>query len=139
MERGTFREDLYYRLNVVEVAIPPLRERREDIPRLLEHFVEKYGRRYGRTMAEVPSEIVERFLTYDFPGNIRELENLVRRLIVLRDPRYVLSELKDRGLGAIEPNAPPTATPAPPSAAPWTATTGTPIRPPAPTVPQSPQ
>ena len=97
MERGTFREDLYYRLNVVEVAIPPLRERREDIPRLLELFVDKYGKRYGRTMAEVPSEIVERFLTYDFPGNIRELENLVRRLIVLRDPRYVLSELKDRG------------------------------------------
>jgi two-component system, NtrC family, response regulator AtoC len=96
MERGTFREDLYYRLNVVEVAIPPLRERREDIPRLLEHFVDKYGKRYGRNMAEVPTEIVERFLTYDFPGNIRELENLVRRLIVLRDPRYVLSELRDR-------------------------------------------
>src|SRR6478736_5767638 len=96
MERGTFREDLYYRLNVVEVAIPPLRERREDIPRLLELFVDKYGKRYGRTMSEVPTEIVERFLTYDFPGNIRELENLVRRLIVLRDPRYVLSELKDR-------------------------------------------
>jgi len=98
MERGTFREDLYYRLNVVEVAIPPLRERREDIPRLLELFVDKYGRRYGRTMSEIPTEIVERFLTYDFPGNIRELENLVRRLIVLRDPRYVLSELKDRAL-----------------------------------------
>jgi two-component system response regulator AtoC len=96
MERGTFREDLYYRLNVVEVNIPPLRQRREDIPRLLEHFVDKYGKRYGRTLPELPTEIVERFLTYDFPGNIRELENLVRRLIVLRDPRYVLSELKDR-------------------------------------------
>jgi two-component system response regulator AtoC len=125
MERGTFREDLYYRLNVVEVAIPPLRERREDIPRLLEHFVEKYGRRYGRTMSEVPTEIVERFLTYDFPGNIRELENLVRRLIVLRDPRYVLSELKDRGFDAaaaaaagpppLAGAAQPLAAPAPPS------------------------
>ncbi|MDB4971325.1 MAG: actB [Myxococcales bacterium] len=126
MERGTFREDLYYRLNVVEVAIPPLRERREDIPRLLEHFVEKYGTRYGRNMAEVPTEIVERFLTYDFPGNIRELENLVRRLIVLRDPRYVLSELKDRGLGTVvEPPAPV----APP---------GGNIRPPSPQVPQPP-
>jgi DNA-binding NtrC family response regulator len=104
MERGTFREDLYYRLNVVEVAIPPLRERREDIPRLLEHFVDKYGKRYGRTMSEVPTEIVERFLTYEFPGNIRELENLVRRLIVLRDPRYVLSELRDR---TVENAAPP--------------------------------
>jgi DNA-binding NtrC family response regulator len=115
MERGTFREDLYYRLNVVEVAIPPLRERREDIPRLLEHFVEKYGNRYGRTMSEVPTEIVERFLTYDFPGNIRELENLVRRLIVLRDPRYVLSELKDRIAELVAP--PPLVTHAQPLAA----------------------
>jgi len=128
MERGTFREDLYYRLNVVEVAIPPLRERREDIPRLLELFVDKYGKRYGRSMGEVPSEIVERFLTYDFPGNIRELENLVRRLIVLRDPRYVLSELKDRGMSSqgashSEPIAVPVA-PAAPST----------IRAPAPTV-----
>ncbi|MGZ3442765.1 MAG: sigma-54-dependent transcriptional regulator, partial [Polyangia bacterium] len=130
MERGTFREDLYYRLNVVEVAIPPLRERREDIPRLLEHFVEKYGKRYGRSMQAVPTEIVERFLTYDFPGNIRELENLVRRLIVLRDPRYVLSELKDRGLGAPSPTeaAPPTAAPQQPAT----------IVPPSPTVPQPP-
>ncbi len=96
MERGTFREDLYYRLNVVQVAIPPLRERREDIPQLLEHFVEKYGRRYGRELGELPPELVERFLAYDFPGNIRELENLVRRLMVLRDPRYVLSELKEK-------------------------------------------
>jgi transcriptional regulator with PAS, ATPase and Fis domain len=132
MERGTFREDLYYRLNVVEVAIPPLRERREDIPRLLELFVDKYGKRYGRSMGEVPSEIVERFLTYDFPGNIRELENLVRRLIVLRDPRYVLSELKDRGMTSqsasqSEPIAVPIA-PAAPST----------IRPPSPTVPPPP-
>jgi DNA-binding NtrC family response regulator len=135
MERGTFREDLYYRLNVVEVAIPPLRERREDIPRLLELFVDKYGKRYGRTMGEIPSEIVERFLTYDFPGNIRELENLVRRLIVLRDPRYVLSELKDRGVAAAEASVPPTAnaplgaTPPPPTS---------PIHPQTPTVPTPP-
>ncbi len=128
MERGTFREDLYYRLNVVEVAIPPLRERREDIPRLLELFVDKYGKRYGRTMAEVPSEIVERFLTYDFPGNIRELENLVRRLIVLRDPRYVLSELRDRV--APEASAPPVV--------PQQALAPTTIRPPTPAVPPPP-
>jgi DNA-binding NtrC family response regulator len=114
MERGTFREDLYYRLNVVEVAIPPLRERREDIPQLLDLFVEKYGKRYGRSLSEVPSQIVERFLTYDFPGNIRELENLVRRLMVLRDPRYVLSELKDR---AAAPPPPPAATPGAPAPA----------------------
>ena len=96
MERGTFREDLYYRLNVVQVEIPPLRDRREDIPRLLNLFVDKYGTRYGRTLGEFPAEILARFATYDFPGNIRELENLVRRLIVLRDPRYIISELKER-------------------------------------------
>jgi len=129
MERGTFREDLYYRLNVVEVAIPPLRERREDIPRLLELFVDKYGKRYGRTMGQVPTEIVERFLTYDFPGNIRELENLVRRLIVLRDPRYVLSELKDRTAPSV-PDATAAAALPPPSP--------TTMRPPAPVVPTPP-
>jgi DNA-binding NtrC family response regulator len=114
MERGTFREDLYYRLNVVQVAIPPLRERREDIPRLLEHFVEKYGKRYGRNL-DVPADLIERFLAYDFPGNIRELENLVRRLMVLRDPRYVLSELKER---TPTPGTLPAATPQPSAPAP---------------------
>ncbi|MFH0902870.1 MAG: sigma 54-interacting transcriptional regulator [Pseudomonadota bacterium] len=93
IREGTFREDLYYRLNVVQVRIPPLRERREDIPALLAHFVEKYGRRYGRTGADVPAEIVVRFLEYDWPGNVRELENLVRRLMVLRDPSYVYAEM----------------------------------------------
>jgi DNA-binding NtrC family response regulator len=123
MERGTFREDLYYRLNVVEVAIPPLRERREDIPQLLDLFVQKYGKRYGRTPEDVPPEIVERFLSYDFPGNIRELENLVRRLMVLREPRYVLSELKERS--AAPPTAPlGTAAPLVPPHAPFTFVTG---------------
>jgi transcriptional regulator with PAS, ATPase and Fis domain len=127
MERGTFREDLYYRLNVVEVAIPPLRERREDIPNLLSLFMQKYGKRYGRTVEEIPPVILEKFLTYDFPGNIRELENLVRRLMVLRDPRYVLSELKERPGSAA--SASPTATASP-----------TPVPPPlgAPLVPQLP-
>jgi two-component system response regulator AtoC len=113
MERGTFREDLYYRLNVVEVAIPPLRERREDIPNLLSLFVQKYGKRYGRSLEEIPPVILEKFLTYDFPGNIRELENLVRRLMVLRDPRYVLSELKERPTAAAVTTATPAPAPAP--------------------------
>ncbi|HEX4461449.1 MAG TPA: sigma 54-interacting transcriptional regulator, partial [Polyangia bacterium] len=105
MARGTFREDLYYRLNVVEVAIPPLRERRDDIPRLLEHFLDKYGKRYQRPMDAVPPEVFQRLIAYDYPGNIRELENLVRRLIVLRDPRYILGELQTRPANA--PSAPP--------------------------------
>ncbi|HEY2747959.1 MAG TPA: sigma-54 dependent transcriptional regulator [Polyangia bacterium] len=108
MARGTFREDLYYRLNVVEVAIPSLRERREDIPRLIEHFADKYGKRYQRPMEQIPPEVMQRLLAYDFPGNIRELENLVRRLIVLRDPRYILGELQGRTVAVAEP-APPQA------------------------------
>jgi DNA-binding NtrC family response regulator len=104
----TFREDLYYRLNVVAMRIPPLRERRDDIPGLLAMFVERYGRRYGRSAADVPQEVVDRFLAYDFPGNVRELENLVRRLMVLRDPSYVYAEMRssnERG-PLREPTAP---------------------------------
>src|SRR5262249_26143302 len=103
-----FREDLYYRLNVVQVRIPPLRERREDIPLLLSQFIERYGRRYGRSAADVPPEVVQRFLSYDWPGNVRELENLVRRLMVLRDPSYVYAEMRPRrgGGGPAAPRAP---------------------------------
>ncbi|HEY7957371.1 MAG TPA: sigma-54 dependent transcriptional regulator [Polyangia bacterium] len=116
MERGTFREDLYYRLNVVQVAIPPLRERREDIPQLLDLFIEKYGKRYGRAIEALPRELLDRFLEYEFPGNIRELENLVRRLMVLRDPRYVLSELKEKVTPPAQAGpAVPGATPAAPT------------------------
>jgi DNA-binding NtrC family response regulator len=106
MARGTFREDLYYRLNVVEVAIPPLRERRDDIPRLIEHFADKYGKRYQRPMDTIPAEVMQRLLVYEYPGNIRELENLVRRLIVLRDPRYILGELQPRNPIEAQPQAP---------------------------------
>ncbi len=109
MARGTFREDLYYRLNVVEVSIPSLRERREDIPALIAHFAEKYGKRYQRPMEQIPPEVMQRLLAYDFPGNIRELENLVRRLIVLRDPRYILGELQTRNVAVMAEPAPPQA------------------------------
>jgi two-component system response regulator AtoC len=90
---GTFREDLFYRLNVVTIRVPPLRERREEIGPLVRHFVEKYRRRYGGGLAEVPLEVMERFHAYGWPGNVRELENLVRRLVVLKDPGMVLAEL----------------------------------------------
>src|SRR5262249_51019230 len=83
LTNGLFREDLYYRLAVVEVWVPPLRERREEIPGLVAHFQEKFRAQLGREV-EVPAEAMEAFQTYHWPGNIRELENLVRRLIVLR-------------------------------------------------------
>ncbi|TMA89259.1 MAG: sigma-54-dependent Fis family transcriptional regulator [Deltaproteobacteria bacterium] len=91
--RGNFREDLYYRLNVVSILVPPLRERKEDIPGLIEHFRRKYGSKYRGGALQFSDEVVRRLQDYDYPGNVRELENLVRRLVVLRDERFVLDEL----------------------------------------------
>jgi two-component system response regulator AtoC len=90
---GSFREDLYYRLNVVTIRVPPLRERKEDIVPLVHHFVDKYRRRYKGGLDRIPDEVMERFHAYDWPGNVRELENLVRRLVVLKEPSMVLGEL----------------------------------------------
>ena len=97
IRQGTFREDLFYRLNVVTIRVPPLRERREEIGPLVRHFVDKYRQRYRGGLEEIPPEVMERFQAYDWPGNVRELENLVRRLVVLRDPAMVLGELEDAG------------------------------------------
>jgi two-component system response regulator AtoC len=93
IRQGTFREDLFYRLNVVTIRVPPLRERKEEIGPLVRHFVTKYRSRYQGGLEQVPPEVMERFHAYDWPGNVRELENLVRRLVVLRDPAMVLGEL----------------------------------------------
>jgi two-component system response regulator AtoC len=93
IRQGTFREDLFYRLNVVTIRVPPLRERKEEIGPLVRHFVEKYRSRYRGGLEQVPGDVMERFHAYDWPGNVRELENLVRRLVVLRDPAMVLGEL----------------------------------------------
>src|SRR5207253_6280491 len=90
---GNFREDLYYRLNVVSILVPSLRERKEDIPGLIEHFRRKYGSKYRGGALQFSEEVVRRLQGYDYPGNVRELENLVRRLVVLRDERFVLDEL----------------------------------------------
>jgi len=91
--RGNFREDLYYRLNVVSILVPPLRERKEDIPGLIEHFRRKYGSKYRGGPMQFSEDVMRRLQDYDYPGNVRELENLVRRLVVLRDERFVLDEL----------------------------------------------
>ncbi len=83
VKAGRFRADLYYRINVVTIAVPPLRERREDIPPLLDHFVEKFARANGKTVRGLTREARDLLLRYDYPGNVRELENLVERAIVL--------------------------------------------------------
>ena len=88
MRAHQFREDLYYRLNVIEIRIPPLRERREEIPALVDHFRRRFSAQYGRNV-DIPAETVRVFVEYHWPGNIRELENAVKRIIVLGSARTV--------------------------------------------------
>jgi two-component system response regulator AtoC len=83
IQEGTFRQDLYYRLNVIPIEVPPLRERREDIKYLVNHFVDKFNRVYGKNIVEIEPRAMELIEAYDYPGNIRELENLIERIIVL--------------------------------------------------------
>jgi DNA-binding NtrC family response regulator len=83
VEAGRFRADLYYRLNVLPVRVPPLRERREDIPVFLNHFLHRFNQRDGRRVTGFTGRAIDALLAYDWPGNIRELENLVERGVVL--------------------------------------------------------
>jgi two-component system response regulator AtoC len=105
-----FREDLYYRLNVVPLAVPPLRERREDIPALVTHFIAKYNREFARTVRGISPGVLPVLLEYDWPGNVRELENIIERSVALaRGPVIRLSDLPldlalpDAGPGSPEP------------------------------------
>jgi len=80
---GRFRQDLFYRLNVIPIHIPPLKERREDIPLLVDHFLEKYNRESNRHVTKVPRDIMDKLLAYSWPGNVRELENCIERAVVM--------------------------------------------------------
>jgi len=83
LEQGTFREDLYYRLNVVPINLPPLRDRKEDIPYLVDHFLEKLAQDTGREAIKMSPEAMEKLTAYHWPGNVRELENIIERTLVL--------------------------------------------------------
>ena len=89
----TFREDLYYRLNVVTVNLPPLRDRLDAVPLLVEHFLEKYNEQYRKEMGALSQEAMDLFMHYHWPGNVRELENMVKRIVVLGNEQVVLSEI----------------------------------------------
>ncbi len=92
VESGRFREDLYYRLNVVEINIPPLRERREDIPQLIAHFIEKYNRDLNKTCPGMSARAVQAAMAYSWPGNVRELANVIERAIIFSDDKRIGEE-----------------------------------------------
>jgi two-component system response regulator AtoC len=94
---GKFREDLYFRLNVIRVDIPPLRERREDIPVLCNYFVSRYRERYKSNVDQVPAILMDSLLRHDWPGNVRQLENVMKRYLILPDFTMSLSETKELG------------------------------------------
>lgn len=101
VKKGNFRDDLLYRLQVVEINVPPLRQRREDIPLLVQHFLNHYRLKLNKKIDEVASEAMEVLMKYDYPGNVRELENIIEQAIVVsRDRVVTLNDLpgscKDR-------------------------------------------
>jgi two-component system, NtrC family, response regulator AtoC len=105
MRTGTFREDLYYRLQVIEIRVPPLRERVEEIPALIEYFVAKYSTVYRRPFKRPTRALVDALVAYPWPGNIRELENMMKRLVVLQEEALIFSELQ-RPREPVRPSAP---------------------------------
>jgi two-component system, NtrC family, response regulator AtoC len=116
MLKGDFREDLYYRLKVIEIVVPPLRERRDEIMPLTEFFLARYARRYNRPLRPLSDDLKHRFMDYEWPGNVRELENMIKRAVVLQDESLVLQELQ-RGPRVLAAAAAPMAQAVPPPGA----------------------
>jgi len=94
VKEGTFREDLFFRLNVISIIVPPLRERKEDIPFLIEHFLNKYNLQYNKGLKKLSEETMARFMEYNWPGNVRELENMIKRVVILGNEKTVLTRFK---------------------------------------------
>jgi two-component system response regulator AtoC len=120
--QGQFREDLYFRLNVVAINMPPLRDRREEIPFLTDHFLKKYSVQYNKPMAAVTPELSRQFMEYEWPGNVRQLENMIKRMVVLGSEVPILTELQQPAsmfpLRTQSSFAPPATRPAVPPPAP---------------------
>ncbi|MGH0037794.1 MAG: sigma-54-dependent transcriptional regulator [Myxococcota bacterium] len=107
VEEGRFREDLYYRLNVIQVELPSLRERTEDIPLLVHHFIEKYADELGKPIEGISDEALERLCSHAFPGNVRELENLIERAVALaRGPEIGAENLPTNLSGRVDQTVP---------------------------------
>jgi two-component system response regulator PilR (NtrC family) len=92
VKKGEFREDLYFRLNVIPIRVPPLRERKEDIPLLTKHFIEKYAREFNKEVRTISTYAMELLMNYAFPGNIRELENIIERSVAMESSNIILPE-----------------------------------------------
>ncbi|MBK7948599.1 MAG: sigma-54-dependent Fis family transcriptional regulator [Deltaproteobacteria bacterium] len=101
--KGEFREDLYYRLNVVTIQIPPLRERIDAVPLLVEHFLGMYNAQYHKSVEKLSTDTMRVLMNYHWPGNVRELENMIKRMVVLGSEQTVLQEIGQRGLSAAAP------------------------------------
>jgi len=109
VKQGEFREDLYFRLNVIPIHIPPLRKRREDIPLLAQYFIEKYAKEFGKEVKRISTYALELLMRYPFPGNIRELENIIERSVALESSSIFLPEnliIAEEGNGAVPANGP---------------------------------
>jgi two-component system, NtrC family, response regulator AtoC len=91
---GEFREDLYYRLKVIELTVPALRERPDEVPTLTDFFVTRYSRKYNRPLKPISDQLRQLFLQYEWPGNIRELENMIKRVVILQDEHLVIREIE---------------------------------------------
>ena len=105
MAEKRFRSDLYYRLNVFPIHIPPLRERREDIPLLVRHFVRKYAKRMGKRIEMVADATIQKLTRWHWPGNVRELENVIERSVILTNNNTLVVSLPEKMNGAIDASA----------------------------------
>jgi two-component system response regulator AtoC len=132
MLRGDFREDLYYRLKVIDAFVPPLRERPDEIPQLTDFFIAKYSQRYNRPVRPLSAELRQMFMSYEWPGNVRELENMIKRFVILQDEAMVVRELTkpkavlSQAAAGMSAGASSIASTQPASAAPLTPPVGTP-------------
>jgi formate hydrogenlyase transcriptional activator len=105
VRENEFRSDLYYRLNVFPIRVPPLRERREDIRLLVEHFVQKFARRMNRSITSIPKRTMDVLMGWDWPGNVRELENFIERSVILTQGSVLVSPLSEMRLIAEQENS----------------------------------
>jgi formate hydrogenlyase transcriptional activator len=110
VKRTEFRADLYYRLNVFPISVPPLRERRDDIPALVKHFIDKSSRRIRKRIDVVPMETMSALMAYDWPGNIRELQNLIERAVILADDGVLPNSLPAPGTQLLQVTPPSSGT-----------------------------